>query len=186
MNLAQTPTSIEKAAEACRASFAAHPEATYAWCVHHEVLFEKLVQPFEDRIDCILRDKPQCERIIRLNNFRPVVSLSSNTLENFTKARETKAWKTYETAHAKAWETYEADQAKAWETYEATDAKARDKAWKTYDAAHAKAWETCKTDQAKAWETYEAARAKSWERYDAAYRKDVPNGTWDGKSIFGK
>jgi hypothetical protein len=69
--MTQTPE-ISAAADLCRAAFKAFPNATHAWCCHHEVLCEPLTESFENRIDYILSDKAESERVVRLNNFRPV------------------------------------------------------------------------------------------------------------------
>lgn len=68
------PTTIDEAAAACRAAFAAHPKARLAWCCHHGIRMESLTEPAENRIGFILRCKPEDEKVVRLNNFRPVVS----------------------------------------------------------------------------------------------------------------
>ena len=57
---------------ACRAAFAAAPDARLAWCCHHEVLVEPLTESPEARIEYILNHKPTRERAVRLRNFRPV------------------------------------------------------------------------------------------------------------------
>ena len=63
---------IEKAADRCRAAFAEYPNATHAWCCHHEVFYEQLTEPAENRIQFILKNKNESEQVARLNNFRPV------------------------------------------------------------------------------------------------------------------
>ena len=65
-------TKIEKSAENCRKAFAKYPDAKWAWCCHHKVFYEELTEPAESRIANILTDKPESERVVRLNNFRPV------------------------------------------------------------------------------------------------------------------
>ena len=65
-------TKIEKSAENCRKAFAKYPDAKWAWCCHHEVFYEELTEPAESRIAYILTDKPESERVVRLNNFRPI------------------------------------------------------------------------------------------------------------------
>ena len=66
--------SIEEELKDCRAAFAAHPKAKFGWCIHHEVLFEQINKEsgVEGRIACIMKDKLEGERAIRLRNFRPV------------------------------------------------------------------------------------------------------------------
>ena len=54
------------------AAWATHPNATEAWCCHHKILWEKLTEPAEVRLQYILDNKPEHELVVRLNNFRPV------------------------------------------------------------------------------------------------------------------
>ena len=63
---------LETALALCREAWTAHPEATHAWCCHHEGLYEKLTEPAENRIAYILNNKAAREQVCRLNNFRPV------------------------------------------------------------------------------------------------------------------
>jgi len=111
-----------KALQECRAAWEAHPDATWAWCLHHGVMLELLIEPYEARIAYILEHKPTHEQVTRLNNFRPVVSKLP--------IKVIKAWE----ALGKARKAYD----KALEAYvEATEAynkarKAYDKAWDAY------------------------------------------------------
>src|SRR3989304_9620256 len=66
--------SLTKALAECRAAWEAHPEAKWAWCLHHELRLEPLTEPYEARITYILKYKPKDEQVTRLNNFRPVLS----------------------------------------------------------------------------------------------------------------
>ena len=65
---------ISDAETRCRAAWAAAPEAQFAWCCHHAIELEALKEPAENRIAYILSDKPEEERVVRLDNFRPVLS----------------------------------------------------------------------------------------------------------------
>ena len=56
----------------CREAWADHPDATHAWCCHHEELYEKLTEPPEVRIQYILDYKATSGLVLRFNNFRPV------------------------------------------------------------------------------------------------------------------
>ena len=67
-------TDISDAETRCRAAWAAAPEAQFAWCCHHEVELEALKQSAENRIAYIMAKKPEEERVVRLDNFRPVLS----------------------------------------------------------------------------------------------------------------
>src|SRR3989304_915673 len=84
--------SIKQAAKECRAAWEAHPDATLAWCLHHEIWLETLIEPYQARITYILKHKPKGEQVTRLNNFRPVASKLPakiiKALEAYNKARE--------------------------------------------------------------------------------------------------
>jgi hypothetical protein len=62
---------IEQELKKCRAAFAAHPSATWAWCCHHGIHYEALTEPAENRIAFILSSKSKSEQAVRLLNFRP-------------------------------------------------------------------------------------------------------------------
>src|SRR3972149_2232927 len=110
--------SIKQAEKECRAAWEAHPDATWAWCLHHEVMLELLIEPYEARIAYILKYKPKDEQATRLNNFRPVLSKLPAKIIKQGKAYY-KAWE----ARDKAWEAH----VEAWE--------ARDKAGEAYKEA---------------------------------------------------
>ena len=45
------------------------------WCIHHEERLEPLTEPVENRVRCILTDKPEQEQETRLRALRPMQSL---------------------------------------------------------------------------------------------------------------
>ena len=64
--------SIEDEASACRKAFEqVHVGAWVIHC-HHEILFERLIEPAENRIAFILSSKPENEQALRLRLFRPL------------------------------------------------------------------------------------------------------------------
>ena len=63
---------IEEEAAACRAAFAGVGVGALAWCVHHGIELELLVQPPEARSEYILTSKVSAERALRLHEMRPV------------------------------------------------------------------------------------------------------------------
>ena len=65
---------IDRAAAECRAAFAAAPNAKWAWCCHHGILYEELTEPPENRIAFSLANKEIGELVTRLVNFRPVLN----------------------------------------------------------------------------------------------------------------
>ena len=115
-------TSLTKALADCRQAWEAHPDATLAWCLHHELRLEPLIEPYQARIAYILKYKPEEEQTTRLNNFRPVVSKLPAKIIKLGEA------------YVEAWEARD----KAWVAYDKTgDAyieagKAHDKAWDAY------------------------------------------------------
>ena len=115
---------IQTALDNCRAAFAAHPEASWAWCCHHEIEVEPLTEPAENRIQFILENKNEDELVTRFNNFRPVLSALPKGL---LKARA------------------------------------------EYD---------------KAWAEYDKAKAEYASELAPLHKTDVPDHTWNGKSIF--
>ena len=136
------PRTVKQAETECRIAWEAHPEAEYGWCIHHDTEIERLMEPIENRIDYILKYKPEKERITRLDNLRPVLSIEVIS-----------ARKAYEEATAPAGKVYEEATAPARKAYEEATAPA----WKVFEEAIA-----------------------------PAHRQDVPNHTWNGKSIFQK
>ena len=147
---------IESAKKDCYAAWAAQPNATHGWCIHHEIEFEPLIEPIANRIEFILSSKSCGEQVCRLDNMRPV---SPASLAVVLPAR-----KAHEEATATAWKAHEEAKATAWKAYEEATAPAL----KAYEEA-----------TATAWKAYEEATA-------TAHRQDVPNHTWNGKSIFKK
>jgi len=167
--------SIEEELKDCRAAFAAHPEAKFGWCIHHEVLFEQIDKEsgVEGRIACIMKDKLEGERAIRLRNFRPVrVELPRELTEASAAKNEARA------ACREAWAAY----------VEAT--AAYNKAWTALDKACAdcnKARAACReawTALDKATAAYDEARAACEPELKKLHDQDWPDNTWNGKSIF--
>ncbi len=64
--------SIEDEASACRKAFEqVHVGAWVIHC-HHEILFERLIEPAKNRIAFILSSKSENEQALRLRLFRPL------------------------------------------------------------------------------------------------------------------
>jgi len=155
--------SIEEELIDCRAAFAAHPEAKFGWCIHHEVLFEQIDKEYgvEGRIACIMNGKAEGERAIRLRNFRPVRVEIPREL--------TEAW---------------ADCNKARAAYNKANA-----AYNEARAAYVEAATACN----KACAAYNKARAACNKAVAACepelkklHDQDWPDNTWNGESIFPK
>ena len=93
---------------ACRAAFAAAPDAKLAWCCHHEVLVEPLTESPEARIEYILQNKQIEQQAVRLRNFRPVRIALPEAYDQAWKA-EGQALEAYcraAKAYDQAWEAY--------------------------------------------------------------------------------
>lgn len=106
-------TDIEIAAERCREAFKDVKTGSFAIHCHHDRFLELLTDDPENRIQYILSDKPEHERVERLNLFRPLkseVSLKLKEAQNeyikaYNKSREAwtqEIWVKYE----EAWDKY--------------------------------------------------------------------------------
>ena len=123
-------------AKACRAAWAAAPDAIYAWHCHHEALAEPLTGPAGWRIAYILRNKPKHERALRLHLFRPVRNVAALApARTAYHAALASAWTAYAAACASAGTAYDAALTSARTAYVA----ARASAGTAYDAARAPA-----------------------------------------------
>ena len=111
---------IEEEAAACRAAFAGVGVGALAWCIHHGIELEILVEPPEARIEYILTSKVSAERALRLHEMRPVLGKLPIAV--------VKAYADYDKAYA--------DYVKAYADYDKADAD-YDKARADYDKARA-------------------------------------------------
>ena len=159
-----TERTVEQAKADCIAAWAAHPEATHGWCVHHEVEMEELTEPIENRIRYIVENKAEEEIVTRLDNLRPVLSKVPILTQKAYDEATAPAWKAYREATAPAWKAYDEATAPAWKAYREAIAPAE----KAYGKAIA------------------PARKAYGEAIAAAHKQDVPDHTWDGKTIFPK
>jgi hypothetical protein len=134
------------------------PRNALYWCCHHEVHFEFVGNPYE-RIEYIVRHKPEHERARRLAEFRPIKGALGNR----------RLLKAANAARAKA----DAAWAKA-------DA-ARDKA----DAARGKAY-AARAKAGAALDKAYSAWAATFTKADAIalHRSEYPETKWNGKTIF--
>ena len=72
---------IEQEADACRNAFAKSKVGDWAWHIHHMELCEKIEEPIENRIQCIITQKPEHERALRLRLMRPISKSSHKVVE---------------------------------------------------------------------------------------------------------
>ena len=180
---------IQKALADCRAAWAAHPEATWGWCVHHGDEVEPLMKPISERIGFILRHKASKELACRLDNLRPVVSpLPEALVEAYDKC-------------VKALESVRIEQMKYEEKWQACN-DAYDKALadglgfeaaciahsQAYEANHLKVLDNHLVSAARELKSlaseYQQILESNTEVLRALHRADVPNHTWNGTSIF--
>ncbi len=77
---------IEQAEKDCYAAWAAQPDATHGWCVHHEREWEELTGPIANRIQYIIASKSRGEQVCRLDNMRPVSAASLAVIASAKKA----------------------------------------------------------------------------------------------------
>ena len=145
---------IKQAEKDCRAAWAAQPEATRGWCIHHGQEWEALSEPIANRIAYILSEKPKSEQVIRLDNMRPMSAASAAIVATASKA--------YDEAMAPASKAYR---------------EAMETASKAYREATAPASKVYK-------EATETASKAYREAMEMAHRADVPTHTWNGESIF--
>jgi hypothetical protein len=162
--MTETRTLYQAEAE-CRAAWAAQPNATHGWCIHHEQEWEELTEPIENRIAYVLSAKASHELITRLDNMRP---MSPGALRQVRTAD-----KAYREATAPAWKAYREATATAGKAYREATATAG----KAYREAVATAEKAYNEATAPARKVYRKATA-------AAHAKDVPRNTWTGESIF--
>ena len=107
--------SIKEEAADCRKAFDGFELGGYALHCHHDRIGETLTEPAENRIACILTQKPENERALRLRLFRPVPE------------KKLKAYAAWRKADA-AWEKADAEREKADAEREKADAE-REKAY---------------------------------------------------------
>ena len=98
---------IKSELAACRAAFAAyeaeHGEpAKYAHGLHHEIDFEEITEPIENRITYILIHKPKNEQAVRFSQLRPV---ASQALAEFRQVAEA-VWAEYKKVTGSSWAEY--------------------------------------------------------------------------------
>src|SRR5260370_30063422 len=94
------PKKIKMAADRCRKAFKDAEYGSFVWCCHHTIRIEKLTElNAEVRIRYILMYKNESEKVVRLNNFRPVKSkLSHEFIQDYAPA-----WSSRHTAFKEKW-----------------------------------------------------------------------------------
>ena len=182
------PRTIKQAKTECLAAWAAHPEATHGWCVHHCIEIEELSESIVSRIRYIVKNKAKDEQVTRLDNLRPVLSISIvlTARAHYREAIAT-AEKAYDKAIAPiapALKAYNEATAPALKAYNEATATAM----KAYNEATATARKAYNEAMARARKAYDEATAMARKAYDEAmamaHQRDCPNHTWNGRTIF--
>ena len=169
---------LETALSACRAAFAEVPEATHAWCCHHEVLVEQLIEKPEVRIQFILHHKAPEEQVTRLNNFRPVRDMA---LYDDCVAKRKALDDDYVATFDALTDDYVAKRKALTDDYD-TKLDALDD---DYDTKLDALDDDCVAKRKALNDDYDTKREALHDDYVALYDQEVPLGTWNGKSIFG-
>ena len=133
----------------------------FAWHVHHNVLIEPLTEPIENRIKYFKKFKPKSEIELRLKLLKVV---KGKLPKEFVEA-----WQEYNEARQKdveAWQKYDEALQKYYEARQKYD-----EIWQEYD---------------KAWQKYDEAYKKYESQILALHKKECPNCSWNGKTIFSK
>ena len=128
-----TATAIDTAAAACRAAWAAAPDATAAaHCHHGDEPFELLNATAETRIAYILAHKPEDEQVRRLDCFRPLTAPAWADYDRITAS----ALAEYERVTASALADNKRITASAWADYDRITASALAEYERVEAAAH--------------------------------------------------
>lgn len=151
---------IDEAAEECRKAWDAHPEAKWAWCSLHNERLELLEEPSRYVMFRILNMEPKKERVVRLNNFRPVLSSFPKELDEAIEAK-------FRAAEAYHWINNKRGGPGGTKCTVDELVKAR----ASLDRA-------CRALLLELWTYIESPSC------DEAHRRDVPNHTWNGGSIL--
>ena len=166
--------------------------------LHHEVGCEPLIEPIENRISFILKNKDRAEQALRLRLMRVV---RAETLRRLLPDAE---WKKADAEWKKAyaeWKKADAEREKAYAEWEKADAEwekadaEREKAyaeWKKADAEREKAYAEWKKADAE-WEKADAEWEKAYAEWEKAYAELFPlihaqlcppGCPWNGRTIF--
>jgi hypothetical protein len=117
----------------------------FIWHLHHDVLYEPLREPLENRIKYIREKKPAHEIEIRLRLMKPVKNPPARLIS--------------------AWETHKAEESRAREVYEAE----RSRILAEYIAEHGPGWEALKDVAINyALNCYESVKLQTWSEYRVA------------------
>ena len=110
----------------------------WCWHIHHDVLIEKLTEPFETRKAYIKAEKPKHEVEKRLRLMKPASKKASEARAVYDEAKD-EALAVYYKASSEARAVYDKARSEAWAVYE----KASSEAWAKVEALHQKECPNC-------------------------------------------
>jgi exonuclease VII small subunit len=179
--------SIEQETELCRKACKKSKIGDVMCFIHHEESIEILTELIENRIDYILRNKPEDEQAIRLHWLRPC---PFELPERLTKAgaERDKA----EAEYNKAWAEWQKALAE-WDKAGAELDKARaewDKAWAEWQKARAEynkaraELDKAQAEYNKAGAEWQKAEAECKDEINAQFERYFPDCPWDGETLF--
>src|SRR5487761_521313 len=153
--------------------------AEYYWHVHHDVLFEVLIEPIANRIDYIKKNKPKKEIKLRLRLLHKVKD-TENALSEWKEYKNKKAplLKEHKNKKALLWKEYKNKKAPLLKEYE--DKKAQ--LLKEHKNKKALLWKEYKNKEAPLWKEYEDKKAQLLKLLKT-HKKECPNCLWNGTSI---
>ena len=161
----------EKELAACRAAFKGVPVGTWCWLIHHEILAERLLEPIEARIACILADKPEWQHPRRFREMRPVKAVDDPVF-----VAAVAAWDCAVTAWdcaVTAWGRAKADWGRAKADWDRAD----------WDCA-VTAWDRAVADWGRASAAWKRVKATFARAVGPLHRREQPESAWDGETIF--
>ena len=130
--------------------------------LHHQGPVIEASENVKERLDYIVTEKPQSERLLRLRN----IAILTPEVEQAYLAIEKPAMEAYKAVQKPALEAYDAIQKPAWEAYKAIEKPAKE----AYEAV-----------QKPAREAYKAIEKPAALKALKAVR---PDNTWNGADIF--
>ena len=162
----------------------------WCWHIHHEVLIEKLTEPFETRKAYIKAEKPEHEVEKRLRLMKPASKKASEARAVYDKARSealavyykasSEARAVYHKARTEAGAVYDKARPEAGAVYDKASSEAR----AVYHKARSEAGAVYDKARSEAGAVYDKARAKAWAKVEALHQKECPSCPWNGRTIF--
>ncbi len=172
-----TLKSIEEEAADCRAAWAGSKVGDIGIHIHHSLVCEVLLEPAENRIEYILRQKPNSEQALRLRLMRPLRQTPPDLRKAYAELRKADAERGKASAE---WNKAYAEWHKADAEWDKADAE-WDKADAEWHKAYAE-WGKASAEWHKAYAEWGKASAEWGKAHHAS--NCVPGCTWNGRTIF--